>query len=119
MIKVRIKTSENVTPNFLVEIQQFVQYGQEIMGLLPSRLHAFRFRAFWTILLLVSYSFHVYIFTVNWFDEYLYSKEVLCAMSFPNVCTFLSFIMSVPCTGLGVGPCTFPVFKCTQNWFNE
>ena len=31
--------------------------------------------------------------TVNWFNEHLYSKLVLCVMSVP--CTFLSLVMSV------------------------
>ena len=33
-VKFKKVTVEKDTPNFLVEIAQFVQYGQEIMGLL-------------------------------------------------------------------------------------
>ena len=38
--------------------------------------------------------FHPWTCTVNWFNEHLYSKLVLCIMSIP--CTFFSLVMSVP-----------------------
>ena len=38
--------------------------------------------------------FHPCACTVNWFNEHLYSKLVLCIMSIP--CTFFSLLMSVP-----------------------
>ena len=77
--------------------------------------------------------FHPCTCTVNWFNEHLYSKLVLCIMSIP--CTFFSLVMSVPCTFLLLVmsvPCTFLLlvmsicviflsvclqYRCTQNQF--
>ena len=52
-VKFKKVTVEKGTPNFLVEIAQFVQYGQEIMGLLgfmPSDLEHFGRSYCWRVL---------------------------------------------------------------------